>query len=216
MTAREDAPSTLGDEPRQGFVCAWRSVATTGADIDALTARSRGQQGVVEARAPVWGGRSGPGGRWEPPGTASTRRVSTGITSRSVLAIAKTASIPAITEAALMCRCNNTPMNARVPAPSPWLRRDRRDPDEVVDRLAGNPLLATDPQERGSAWATVHRDLTTTADAWSELEDVIGDAVSGTAACAPTRLRLHDILLWARSTNRWDVALAAGESLRAD
>ncbi len=68
----------------------------------------------------------------------------------------------------------------------------------------------------GSAWATVHRDLTSTADAWSELEDVIGEAVSGTVASTPTRLRLHDILLWARSTNRWDVALAVGESLNAD
>lgn len=68
----------------------------------------------------------------------------------------------------------------------------------------------------GSAWATVHRDLTSTADAWTELEVVIGEALADTALTTPTRLRLHDILLWTRVTKRWEAALAAGENLKVD
>lgn len=68
----------------------------------------------------------------------------------------------------------------------------------------------------GSAWATVHRDLTSTASGWSELEAVVGQALSGTGISVPTRLRLHDILLWSRVTNRWEAALAAGERLKFD
>lgn len=71
-------------------------------------------------------------------------------------------------------------------------------------------------REGGSAWATVHRDLTSTAGAWSELEVAIGEALSDTATAAPTRLRLHDILLWTRVTKRWEAALAAGENLKVD
>ena len=96
--------------------------------IGALTGRSRRRAG---RRSRPGGGRAARRGRRSPMGTtsaggrrASMRRASMATTSGSTLPIANAASMASITTAAAMRRCNSsTPINARVPAPSPRRRR---------------------------------------------------------------------------------------------
>lgn len=64
-----------------------------------------------------------------------------------------------------------------------------------------------------TAWRTVHGDLTATPAPWEWLERSMSDALSDSRAAAPTRLRLHDILLWTGVTGRRAAAMEIGHSL---
>jgi len=64
---------------------------------------------------------------------------------------------------------------------------------------------------KGRAWATIHDDLTSQAEAWAQLEDdfrAVTDPARGDIEL--TRLRLHDILLWLTATGEDDAAKRAG------
>jgi hypothetical protein len=58
--------------------------------------------------------------------------------------------------------------------------------------------------------AVVRRDLRANADAFAALEDAVAAA---TGDARPTRLRLHDVLLWLSTTLRLAHAVAAGDRL---
>ena len=65
----------------------------------------------------------------------------------------------------------------------------------------------------GSAWASIHDDLTITSVDWSKLENTVADLL-GDSGPVLTRLRLHDILLWTRATGRWAAAHGFGLEAR--
>lgn len=68
--------------------------------------------------------------------------------------------------------------------------------------------------DRGrSAWAAIHDDLTTTPSAWVRLETTVNALLASKGGVPLTRLRMHDILLWTRATQRWDLALQYGGAL---
>jgi hypothetical protein len=67
------------------------------------------------------------------------------------------------------------------------------------------------------AWAEIHDDLGATSAAWHKLEADVARLVARKGKPAPTRLRLHDILLWTRATERWEIAHQYGrEALAAE
>ena len=70
---------------------------------------------------------------------------------------------------------------------------------------------------KAGAWAAIHDNLTEASAAWRKLETDIGRLLSGKNMPAPTRLRLHDILLWTRATGRRPLAYQHGrKALAAD
>jgi hypothetical protein len=65
-------------------------------------------------------------------------------------------------------------------------------------------------------WATIYDDLQETSAAWERLEGEVAEVLQLEDSPRLTRLRLHDILLWATVTKRWDTALGHGQKhLRA-
>jgi len=58
--------------------------------------------------------------------------------------------------------------------------------------------------------AVVHRELRANADAFTALERAVGDLLAG--ARAPSRLRLHDMLLWLAGSLRLPAAVALGRA----
>lgn len=76
------------------------------------------------------------------------------------------------------------------------------------------PLIdnQTLPRLPGGAWATIHDDLTATRDAWTWFEETLGDLLIAHHGPPITRLRIHDILLWADATGGWGTARSHGES----
>lgn len=61
--------------------------------------------------------------------------------------------------------------------------------------------------------AVVHRELRANAGVFADLEEAVARA---TGDARPTRLRLHDVLLWLATTLRFTHALDAGRRLLAD
>jgi hypothetical protein len=53
-------------------------------------------------------------------------------------------------------------------------------------------------------WRHIHQDLTATAQAWQELDRAFAEAATNRQGVPVTRLRLHDILLWAQAVGAWD------------
>lgn len=83
---------------------------------------------------------------------------------------------------------------------------------ELVPHLTRTTRRALLPHlEEGDSGveAVVRRELRRNADAFAELETAVS---SVTGEAHPTRLRLHDILLWLTTTLRWTHALAQGRS----
>lgn len=82
----------------------------------------------------------------------------------------------------------------------------------LIDNLT---LPSLEISGAGTAWAQIHSDLTSQADAWSYLEAEFA-AVAGSRGDVPLqRLRLHDILLWTRCDEHFDDAREEGESIIA-
>jgi len=63
--------------------------------------------------------------------------------------------------------------------------------------------LLSGPQ---SAWATIYDDLASARPSWTRLEAAVTDLLVSHDGAPITCLRMHDILLWARATGRWDTA----------
>lgn len=84
---------------------------------------------------------------------------------------------------------------------------------ELVPHLTRTTRRALLPHlEEGDSGveAVVRRDLQANADAFAALEDAVASA---TGDARPTRLRLHDVLLWLSTTLRLAHAVAAGDRL---
>jgi len=84
---------------------------------------------------------------------------------------------------------------------------------ELVPHLTRTTRRALLPHlEEGDSGveAAVRRDLRANADAFAALEDAVAAA---TGDARPTRLRLHDVLLWLSTTLRLAHAVAAGDRL---
>ena len=59
-------------------------------------------------------------------------------------------------------------------------------------------LLAAD----GAAWTTIHADLISAEQAWEGLEKRVNEVLAANSSQLLTRLRMHDILVWAEATGR--------------
>lgn len=71
--------------------------------------------------------------------------------------------------------------------------------DNETIKLIGSP-----------SWSSIYDDLTEAPDMWEALEVSVNESLVAADGVALTRLRLHDILVWCRATDRWAAALAAG------
>ncbi len=63
----------------------------------------------------------------------------------------------------------------------------------------------------GNSWARIHCDLTDAGDAWAQVEDSFNELARARGGVVLTRLRIHDIVLWLRSSGQLDEARIAGE-----
>ncbi|GAA4796632.1 hypothetical protein GCM10023200_35920 [Actinomycetospora chlora] len=90
-----------------------------------------------------------------------------------------------------------------------------RHPDLVphLTRTTRRALLPHLEEGDSGVEAVVHRDLRGNADAFAELEAAVAAAPDG---ARPTRLRLHDVLLWLTTTLRLAHAQDAGRRLREE
>jgi uncharacterized protein DUF6308 len=79
------------------------------------------------------------------------------------------------------------------------------------------PLIDTQTLTRlreGEAWLNIYDDLAGQADKFLELEEWFRGQLKDRADAVPlSRLRLHDIILWCRSTSEDEAAIAAGRGL---
>ncbi|MGH3848376.1 MAG: DUF6308 family protein, partial [Pseudonocardiaceae bacterium] len=63
-----------------------------------------------------------------------------------------------------------------------------------------------------TVWGAIHDDLTATRDAWALLEAEVGEHLDRSELPAPSRLRLHDILLCTSATGQFETARRYGAS----
>jgi len=75
---------------------------------------------------------------------------------------------------------------------------------DAETRLLLEPTTGADTYGQPGLWASVHADLVAAPDAWAELELRFAALASeaGNGAVSLSRLRLHDILVWTRATDR--------------
>jgi Family of unknown function (DUF6308) len=85
------------------------------------------------------------------------------------------------------------------------------------------PLLdrVTVPHLGKNQWTRIHRDLTSSANAFAKLEawfetEALRSDVSGPTDLPIKRLRIHDILLWSRAREKAEMAIKKGSSIRSN
>jgi hypothetical protein len=73
--------------------------------------------------------------------------------------------------------------------------------------------LTVDAYPNGGAWAGIHQELTEQADTFTLLEQWFAAQAAARQGIPLTRLRIHDILLWATRAGEWDEARTHGAHL---
>lgn len=81
----------------------------------------------------------------------------------------------------------------------------------LIDNVTA-PLLRAHADEDVSLWGIVHRELTANEAEFAALERTFAELVNGDEDVPLTRLRLHDVLLWLKASDKWAHAVGQGKT----